>query len=100
MALVDALAVAARRSGRPIAHAWSAKYFSATELEARLAEDPAAARDLARFEPHWRIQFAGRETIADEGYGPMYMLTLELSDDVLVFGDGSAMTFFEVTKGA
>ena len=36
----------------------------------------------------------------DEGDGPMYLLSLGLSDDVLVFGDGSAMTFFEVTGGA
>lgn len=100
MSVAEALALASRRSGRPIGDVRSATYVSAVQLEARLAENPAAARDVLRFEPHWRIQFAGHEAVVDEGDGPVYTFALELADDVLIFADGSAMTFFEQTKGA
>src|SRR5262245_34327297 len=84
MRLVDALDLASRRSGRPIADVWSATYVSATQLEQCSSENPDAASHQ-RFEPHWRIKFAGKEAIVDEGDGPSYTFMLDLDDDVLVF---------------
>lgn len=99
MPLGAALDLASRRSGRPIAEVWSATYVSATQLKQCAAEDPSAASSQ-RFEPHWRIQFAGQEAIADDGHGPGYTFRLGCDDDLLVFRDGVVMTFFEQTNGA
>ena len=100
MPLADALDLASRRSGRPIAEVWSATYISATQLKQCLLEDPSAATSGQRFDPHWRIQFAGQEAVIDDGDGPGYTFRLGHDDDVLVFGDGVVMTFFEQTDGA
>ena len=99
MPLVDALQLASHRSGRPIAEVWSATYVSATQLKQSLSENPALANSRG-FAPHWRIQFAGQEAVVDDEHGPGYTFSLEHDDDVLVFGDGTVMTFFEQTDGA
>jgi len=99
MTVVDALGIASRRSGRPIAQVRSATYVSAMELQACLLENPNAGRKMHRFEPHWRIHFAGEEAIFDDGHGPGYTFVLGDADDVFVFLDGSALTLSEVDRG-
>jgi hypothetical protein len=98
MPLIDALQVASRRSARPVAAVWSARFVSAAQLAHRAAEKPALAGSRG-FAPHWRITFAGREALVDEGHGPSHLIELGDDDDVLVFADGSVMTFFELTDG-
>lgn len=99
MPLLDALPLASRRSGRPIAAVWSARFVSLIQLEQCLAEDPGRASSRG-FAPHWRIQFAGREAVVDAGHGGGYTYELGHEDDVLVFTDGTVLTFFEATEGA
>lgn len=97
MPLIDALQLASRRSGRPIAEVWSARYVSATQLKQCMRENPSVANSRG-FAPHWRIQFAGQEAVVDDERGSSYSFQLGHDDDVLVFGDGVVMTF-EQTDG-
>ena len=100
MPVTVALKLASQRSGRSVDDVRRADYVSSTALQARLAEEPAAAQMVRRFEPHWRIHFAGYEAVVDEGDGPAYMvLPRGPTDDVLVFEDGDTMTFQEATEG-
>jgi hypothetical protein len=96
--LVDALQLASRRSGRPIAEVWSARFVSATQLEQCVSENPGVANSRG-FAPHWRIQFAGQEALVDGAHGSSYTFRLEPDDDVLVFASGAVTTFSEATEG-
>ncbi|HEX5052107.1 MAG TPA: hypothetical protein VFZ65_10065 [Planctomycetota bacterium] len=101
MPIAVALRLASQQSGRSIDDVRRAEFVSSVALEARLAEEPAAARLVKRFEPHWRIHFAGYEGVVDEGDGPTYMVWPRgPTDDLLVFEDGSTMTFREAALDA
>lgn len=101
MPLTVALDLASRQSGRSPDDVRRAEFISSVALKARLAEDPTAPTTVKRFEPHWRIHFAGYEAVLDEGDGPTYaVLPRGPTDDLLVFEDGSTMTFQEATMGA
>ena len=101
MPVMEALKIACQRTGRAVEDVRLADYVSATKLRARLAEEPAAARMVKRFEPHWRVRFAGYEAVIDDGDGPTYVLLPRgPTDDVLVFEDGVVMTCQEAIGGA
>ncbi|MCR9248575.1 MAG: hypothetical protein NXI31_26410 [bacterium] len=80
-----ALELASEFAGRPVAEVRIAIYYSARELEARVAEEPAAPQHVRKWEPHWAILFSREEGELDGGF--IFLDGMQ----VCVFDDGVVM---------
>src|SRR5436190_14097080 len=98
LTISEAIDLACRARGRPMADVRSAEFVSAIQIEAALAKDPGGRQHVTPSDPHWRIRFAGEEWIEwDEGK-PAHALGGAPEDYLLVFADGAVKTHSDVTR--
>lgn len=97
MSIGTAVEIACRAAGCAVGDVHAAHYVSATELRVAAMEDPQAPASVVRWEPHWRIVFCDSEGIHASEEGPAYTFSSR-QDHLLVFEDGTVMTYPESTR--